>query len=596
MARIDSFNNYFTDVANAIRAKEGSTEVIPAAEFDTRIANLAGVNGIKKTGTAQTIINKGDFIKYERVFDSGSGTLNSTSLDGLKNAVIHLYDNKFFIAYADSNYNVAAVIGTVDNYNNFTLGTSVVVSTGDRPTYMADSKIVAEKIGKNKILIAYSNSQSTPTLTFSICNINGNTITVEKTEIVDTTTNSGYIIKMIAVSPRKIFLINRNSNYETQINLFTIYENTITKKVTTSLPLIEDAALIEGEKIAIVYSSSSVNTTKLLKYCQVNVSDLTLDSGQLELGTGMTKTKIRPIDSDSYIIFYANGSGQQLMATLWKRNPSTSKKNTVTISTAQNAAYSYEALITSDKKHFICAYTGGSSYTSQIWRRTGNINGDTLEISSILGSSFDDSRYAGYNITLMEYKDCIIFAHRYTSKYKFEIQKYYKNQIKKVTANEAPNGVAKTSASISSNVDVILNDYENSVDLSVTGSNYGFYYQNGWYYSNNKEQNNSYSKCRVNIRSAFDVKIAINALCVAENNSYDYGIIGNVDQVLSDSNTADTTYMQLIKSNATTSISNISWTIPGDGKEHFVEFKYRKDSSSHSKDDCFKFRYDIDTN
>lgn len=41
MARTDTLGNFLTDVAEAIRTKEGTTETIPANEFDTRITNLS---------------------------------------------------------------------------------------------------------------------------------------------------------------------------------------------------------------------------------------------------------------------------------------------------------------------------------------------------------------------------------------------------------------------------------------------------------------------------------------------------------------------------------------------------------------------------
>ncbi len=40
MARIDSLTNFLTDVAAAIKAKKNTTDNIPAANFDTEIANL----------------------------------------------------------------------------------------------------------------------------------------------------------------------------------------------------------------------------------------------------------------------------------------------------------------------------------------------------------------------------------------------------------------------------------------------------------------------------------------------------------------------------------------------------------------------------
>ena len=40
MARIDTLINFLTDVAAAIKAKKGDSTLIPAADFDTEIANL----------------------------------------------------------------------------------------------------------------------------------------------------------------------------------------------------------------------------------------------------------------------------------------------------------------------------------------------------------------------------------------------------------------------------------------------------------------------------------------------------------------------------------------------------------------------------
>ena len=45
MARIDTLTNFLTDVATAIKAKKGDDTAIPAANFDTEIANLPSGGG-----------------------------------------------------------------------------------------------------------------------------------------------------------------------------------------------------------------------------------------------------------------------------------------------------------------------------------------------------------------------------------------------------------------------------------------------------------------------------------------------------------------------------------------------------------------------
>lgn len=57
MARTDTLGNFVTDVAEAIRTKEGTTEKIPVSEFDTRITNLPSGGGTPEIGYT---INKWD--------------------------------------------------------------------------------------------------------------------------------------------------------------------------------------------------------------------------------------------------------------------------------------------------------------------------------------------------------------------------------------------------------------------------------------------------------------------------------------------------------------------------------------------------------
>ena len=45
MARTDTLTNFLTDVAAAIKAKKGDDTAIPAANFDTEIANLSSGGG-----------------------------------------------------------------------------------------------------------------------------------------------------------------------------------------------------------------------------------------------------------------------------------------------------------------------------------------------------------------------------------------------------------------------------------------------------------------------------------------------------------------------------------------------------------------------
>ena len=56
MARIDTLTNFLTDVAAAIKAKKGDDTAIPAANFDTEIANLPSGGG-EGSGDNTTLIS-----------------------------------------------------------------------------------------------------------------------------------------------------------------------------------------------------------------------------------------------------------------------------------------------------------------------------------------------------------------------------------------------------------------------------------------------------------------------------------------------------------------------------------------------------------
>ena len=127
---------------------------------------------------------------------------------------------------------------------------------------------------------------------------------------------------------------------------------------------------------------------------------------------------------------------------------------------------------------------------------------------------------------------------------------------------------------------------------SISGAQYGFVLgDDGFYESQNKGVDSSYAICRVNFDIVKSCNISIEAYNLAAGERYwDYGIIGNLDMALSlDTNIdssekikfnfygADEDKYEIIYENVPTGV-------------HYIDIKFRKDSSYSYGEDTFKFK------
>ena len=129
---------------------------------------------------------------------------------------------------------------------------------------------------------------------------------------------------------------------------------------------------------------------------------------------------------------------------------------------------------------------------------------------------------------------------------------------------------------------------------AVSTASYGFSFD-GTYYKSGNSSTGTAALCQVNLNMKTAGTITITYVNYGYS-SYDYGIIGKVDAVLSTSYGSDidtsssTKVYTTFKSNNSTSVKTLTMSVPAG--EHFIQFKYRRYSSSSSS---YYFKFYVST-
>lgn len=122
--------------------------------------------------------------------------------------------------------------------------------------------------------------------------------------------------------------------------------------------------------------------------------------------------------------------------------------------------------------------------------------------------------------------------------------------------------------------------------------NYGFVQNsNGYYESNNKGVHSSFAMCRIDVTADGEQTIALDCINYAESN-YDFGIVSNWDQALTQSYTEDTSstiVFRSFKGASSSSVVTLQLPTPSKGK-HTLYIKYRKDGSENNNNDSLQFK------
>ena len=129
--------------------------------------------------------------------------------------------------------------------------------------------------------------------------------------------------------------------------------------------------------------------------------------------------------------------------------------------------------------------------------------------------------------------------------------------------------------------------------VAISGASYGFALNsNGYYESNNKGVDNSAAVCRVNIHAAKACTVTFKCINYAESN-YDFGLLGVIDKEQNTGYSDTSTNVQKsFKGSSKSSVQTYAYTNVAAG-DHFIDVKYRKDSSQSSNNDTLQFKVEI---
>lgn len=131
-------------------------------------------------------------------------------------------------------------------------------------------------------------------------------------------------------------------------------------------------------------------------------------------------------------------------------------------------------------------------------------------------------------------------------------------------------------------------------------SNYGYGFEvnaAGYLESQNKGVNNSYAMVKIAFTAEkASASFSIKYISYGESN-FDYAIFGNLDQTLTESYTADSTYYKRTYGEASPDEKIITYSNISSGR-HFIYVKFRKDGSGHYNNDSLQlfFEHDFSNN
>ena len=147
-----------------------------------------------------------------------------------------------------------------------------------------------------------------------------------------------------------------------------------------------------------------------------------------------------------------------------------------------------------------------------------------------------------------------------------------------------------TGAELDEAIERVLNA-PSYVISDVSGASYGFTLKKvgfaEYYESTNQGVNSSAALCRVTFSVSTATTVRFDCINYAESN-YDFGIFGLVDTALDTTYATDSSVAHSFKGSSSSEIQSVTYEIPTG--THFIDIKFRKDTSTSSNNDSLQFK------
>ena len=407
-----------TDIADAIRGKNGSSDTYKPSEMSTAITAIPSgggdiVNGIISRFKATSgTVDANTFVEFVNTITPGTDTsLVATSNAYYNISAVLVDDNKVFIAHRSGNY-LYGIICTISG-STITPGTDTQLSTAT-DSYQDNSPVLVDT---NKIFIAHRGANYH--LNGLLCTISDTSITVDADIELSSTSMSFQYASAVRLDTNKVFISYKNGNYLDGM-VCTISGTTITPGSSTRLIATSNvyknasAVLVDANKVFVLHTGAS-NNDNYLNGVVCTISGTTITPGtdtQIATGTyAAIDNSLALVETNKVFIIYR--SGDYLNGVVCTISGTTITPGGDTQLTTTAGSYDDNSLALVEPNRFFIVH----EISNYLYGMVCTISGTTITAGTDTRLTSSSSSITDYAKVVRVGTDKVFIAHRGTSNY-----------------------------------------------------------------------------------------------------------------------------------------------------------------------------------